>query len=172
MFDTMTFTKILGGFCGAFLIYLLGGWVGDSLYSMGGGHGGESHAAYVIEVDAGGAAAEEVEEVDFATLYAAADAGKGEKVFKKCKACHTLEDGANATGPYLYGVLDRPMGAAAGFGYSGALTQVGDSWTVDALNAFIESPKKTAPGTTMSFKGISKPEDRANLIAYLATFGG
>lgn len=173
MFDTMTVTKIIGGLCGSLLVYLLGGWVATTLYSSGGGHG-EAHAAaaYVIETGDSGHAEEEVEEVSFAELYAAADAEKGAKVFKKCKACHKVEDGANGTGPYLYNIVDRAIGGADGFRYSGALNQVGDAWTPENLNTFIESPKGSAPGTTMSFKGISKPEDRANLIAYLATLGG
>lgn len=171
MLDTMTFTKVVGALCGALLIYLLGKWAGEELYAMGGGQGhGDDHGpAYVIEVAS--AEPEEVEEVPFEELFAAADAGKGEKVWGKCRACHKLEDGANATGPYLYGVVDRPINAADGFNYSGALTALGDSWTPAALNAFLENPKGTAPGTTMSFKGLAKPEDRANLIAYLATQG-
>lgn len=171
MFDTMTFTKIIGGFCGALLIYLLGAWVADALYNTGGGHGGE-HAkqGYMIEVEGDdGAEAEEVVEVAFADLLAAADVDKGAKVFGKCKACHKLEEGANATGPYLFGVVDRPVQGVDGFGYSGSLISVADVWTTDNLNAFLEKPKAFAPGTSMSFAGLKKPQDRANLIAYLAT---
>jgi cytochrome c len=172
MLDTMTFTKIVGGVCGSLLVFLLGKWGAEVLYHTGGGgHGGEHKAAYIIETGADDAV--EVDEgPDFAELYAVADAGKGEKVFKKCGACHKLEDGANGTGPFLYGVVDRPIGGVDGFNYSGALAQLGDAWTPEALNAFLESPKKTAPGTSMSFKGLAKPADRANLIAYLATIGG
>lgn len=172
MFDTMTFTKIIGGFCGALLIYLLGGWAAEALYHTGGGHG-DDHAAqgYKIEVE-GDAPAEEVVEVAFADVLAAADAGKGEKVFGKCKACHKLDDGANGTGPYLYGVVDRQVGTANGFGYSGKLVAVADVWSPENLNAFLENPKKFAPGNKMSFSGLKKIEDRANLIAYLSTVGG
>lgn len=177
MLDTMTFTKIVGGLCGSLLIFLLGNWAADALYATGGGHGGhgeegEHHAGYIIETDVGGGAAEEEVEVDFATLMAAADPGAGEKVFKKCKACHKTEDGANATGPFLYGIVGRAIGGVDGFKYSGALGALGDSWTPEALNAFLENPKATAPGTSMSFKGLGKPEDRANLIAYLDGLDG
>lgn len=172
MFDTMTFTKIIGGVCGSLLVYLLGGWVATTLYATGGGHGEAHAAAYVIETGGGDAAKEEVVEVPFTELLAAADAEKGAKVFKKCKACHKVEDGANSTGPYLYGVVGRPIGTAAGFKYSGALNQVGETWNADTLNVFLENPRGAAKGTSMSFKGLSKPEDRANLVAYLATLGG
>lgn len=172
MFDTMTFTKIIGGLCGALLIYLLGGWAAEALYHTGGGHG-DDHAAqgYKIEVDSG-EPAEEVAEVPFAEVLAAADAGKGEKVFGKCKACHKLEEGANGTGPYLYGVVGRNVGSVDGFGYSGKLTAAADVWSPENLNSFLESPRGFAPGTTMSFAGLKKLQDRANLIAYLQTIGG
>ncbi|WP_146585179.1 c-type cytochrome [Puniceibacterium confluentis] len=166
MLDTMTFTKVLGGFCGALLIFLLGKWAAEGLYHVGGGHGDEAQA-YAIEVADAGDSAGGAEEVDFATLMASADLAKGEKVFGKCRACHKLEDGANATGPFLYGVVGRAIDAVDGFAYSGALEQVGDAWTPENLSHFLENPRAAAPGTAMSFAGLSSAEDRANLIAYL-----
>lgn len=170
MFDTMTLTKIVGAFCGALLVFLLGGWAAEGLYHVGGGgHGdGEDMATgFVIEVEDGGEAEEE-EVVDFATLMDSADAGAGERVWSKCRACHKLEDGANAVGPYLYGVVGRDIGAADGFGaYSGALSQQAEVWTPENLYNFLEKPAAWAPGTTMSFGGLPKPEDRVNLIAFL-----
>ncbi|WP_306372418.1 c-type cytochrome [Roseovarius albus] len=165
----MTLTKVTGGLCGTLLVLLLGKWAAELIYDTSGGHGGDhAEQAYLIETgddDHGGG---EEEGPSFAELYASADADKGKKVFGKCKACHKLEDGANSTGPYLYGVVGRAVGAASGFSsYSGALNQVGDSWTPEALDAFIANPKKDAPGTTMAFAGLKKEEDRANLIAYL-----
>ncbi|APZ53545.1 c-type cytochrome [Salipiger abyssi] len=171
MLDTMTITKAVGGVCGALLIYLLGSWVGDTLFSMGGGHGGEQVASYVIETDDGDAGAAEEEPMDFATLMASADASKGERVFGKCRACHKI-DGSNATGPHLDGVVGRPIDAVDGFAYSGALEQVGETWTPENLFHFLESPRSAAPGTIMSFAGLNKPEDRVNLIAYLESLGG
>lgn len=163
MFDTMTLTKIAGGVCGAWLILLLGKWAAEGIYSAD-AHGEPS---YVIEVaDAGGDAAAE-EEIDFAALMAEADADKGAKVFKKCSACHKVEDGANAVGPHLFGVVDRDIASVAGFGYSGALSNAEGAWTVENLSAFLESPKGFAPGTTMGFSGLKKLTDRANVIAYL-----
>ncbi len=171
MFDTMTLTKALGGFCGAFLIFLLGKWAAEELYHTG-GHGYGDHAqAYVIEIEEAEAPDDGAEELDLATLLASADASKGEKVFSKCKACHKLEDGANGTGPHLYGVVDRAVGSVDGFGYSGALVAVAQNWGYEELYGFFENPKKYAPGTKMSFAGLKKQSDRVNLIAYLESIG-
>lgn len=173
MFDTMTLTKASSGVLGAFLVFLLGGWAAETLYHVGGhGHGDGHDQAYVIDTGE-----EDVVEVadegpDFATLYASADAGAGERVFGKCRACHKLEDGANGTGPHLYAVVDRATGSVDGFGYSGAMVAVTPSWSPEALNGFLENPRGYAPGTKMSFSGLKDAEDRANLIAYLATIGG
>jgi len=172
MLDTMTMTKVTAALCGSLLVFLLGGWVAESIYHIGGKHHGEDHhQAYSIEVEGG--EDEVVEEgPDFATLLASADVGKGERVFGKCKACHQLADGANGTGPHLYAVVGRAVAAADGFGYSGALSEATDAWTPEALNGFLENPKSYAPGTSMGFAGLKKPEDRANVIAYLETIGG
>ncbi len=181
--DTMTATKIVGGVCGSFLIFLLVKWGAESLYTQG-GHG-ETEAAYVIEVEepaavetaGAGTAATDGEgeaaaaEPTFAELYAAADIASGEKVFKKCKACHKLEDGANATGPFLYGVIDRGIGAVD-FGFSEAMATHGGTWTPEAMNEFLTRPKDYISGTKMTFTGLKSESDRANVIAYLATIGG
>lgn len=168
MLDTMTFTKVLGAACGSLLVFLLGAWAAESLYTTGGGHGG-TEQAYVIDTgDAGGEAPAEVE-VPFAELLAAADVAAGEKVFAKCRACHKI-DGSDGTGPHLNGVVDRQIAASAGFGYSDTLLgMAANTWTGEALDAFLLNPKGYAPGTKMSFAGLPKPEDRANLIAWLAT---
>ncbi len=167
MFDTMTLTKATAGFCGAFLVLLLAKWLAGGLFHVG-SHGGE--ASYVIEVADAGSSSDEPE-VDFAELLASADPAKGAKVFRKCTACHKLEDGANATGPYLFGIVDRPKASVGGFGYSGALTALGGNWTPEDLNGFLEKPSAYAKGTTMSFAGLKKETDRANVIAYLQSIG-
>lgn len=172
MFDTMTITKAGAALCGSLLVFLLGAWAADELYSTGGGHGKGEHAQ-AYSIDTGEEDVAEVEEeVPFEVILASADPGKGERVFGKCRACHKLEQGANGTGPYLYGVVGRAVDAADGFGYSGALEEVADVWTPENLNGFLENPRSYAPGTTMGFAGLPKVEDRANLIAYLATIGG
>ncbi len=174
MFDTMTMTKTLGGLFGAFLIFLLGGWASETIYhSAEGGHGDGQVQGYMIAVEDGDAPAAEAEpEVDFAVVLASADATAGEGVWRNCRSCHALEEGKNGTGPSLYGIVGRPVDAIADFNYSGALEAVADVWTPEHLNGFLEDPAGYAPGTKMSFKGISKVEDRANLIAYLDGIGG
>jgi len=173
MFDTMTMVKVLGGVFGALLIFLLGNWAADGLYATGGGHGEGGHQAYVIEVE-GADTHEEVadEGPDFAELMAAADVAKGAKIFGKCKACHKIEEGVNATGPSLYGVVNREVGTIEGFSYSGKLSAAADTWTTENLFNFLRKPKEFAPGTKMSFGGLKKDTDRVNLISYLATIGG
>ena len=170
MFDTMTMTKITGAVCGAFLIFLLGSWGAEAIYGPRHPKHGEEHAqAYTIEVVGAEPAEEAAPEVDFETLLASADAGAGEKVFGKCASCHKL-DGADGTGPHLNGVVDRPKASVAGFGYSDAILAVADqAWSAENLNGFLTSPKDYMPGTAMGFAGLSKAEDRANVIAYLAT---
>jgi cytochrome c len=162
--DTMTLTKAAASIFGAFLILLLGKWVAEALYEVG---GEEGESAYVIETESDEGAQEEVAEVSFEELMASADVGKGSKVFKKCAACHKLEDGVNATGPYLYGVVGRPIASAAGFGYSGAMSGKGGDWTAEALDTFLTKPSADVSGTSMSFSGLKKQGDRVNLIAYL-----
>jgi cytochrome c len=170
MFDTMTMTKVTGALCGTLLVYLLGGWLAEEIYHSG-GHYGEQ--AYVIEVaGAEGDAGEVVEEVDFAVVMASASAADGEALWRGCRSCHALESGVHGTGPALYGVVDRPVQFYDDFGYSGALAEVVDVWTPENLNGFLENPKGYAPGTAMGYNGMRKVEDRANLIAYLATIGG
>jgi len=171
MFDTMTLTKVTAGLSGALLIFLLGKWAADEMYAAdegGSNHEEEQVQGYKIEIEEVSSGGDEEEGPSLEDMIAEADLGKGEKVFGKCKACHKLEDGSNATGPYLFGVVGRDVGAATGYSsYSGALNEAADVWTAEALDGFLTSPKKYAPGTSMAFSGLSKPKDRANLIAFL-----
>tara|TARA_B110000444_G_C18775081_1_gene564491 strand:+ start:122 stop:637 length:516 start_codon:yes stop_codon:yes gene_type:complete len=167
MFDTMTLTKIAAALCGSLLVFLFALWLAESLYHVGGdSHGGHNEAAYVIEDDTE-TAEEPMEEVNFEIILASANSEKGAKVFSKCKACHKIADGANGTGPHLYNVVGREIASIAGYGYSGTLAEMGGIWDANALNGFLENPKKYAPGTKMGFAGLKKETDRANLIAYL-----
>jgi cytochrome c len=170
MFDTMTITKAGGALCGSLLVFLLAGWAAEGLYHTGTAHkGGEVVQGFVIDTGADQTETAVAEEVDFATLYAAADAAAGEKVFAKCRACHKL-DGTDGTGPHLNGVVDRAKAASAGFGYSDALKAMADTaWTPENLYAFLQNPRGYAPGNKMSFAGLPKSDERVNLIAYLAT---
>ena len=102
------------------------------------------------------------------------DAAAGEKVFRKCKACHEIGEGAQSkTGPALNGILGRAAGSYGDFKYSPALSEKvaeGLIWTPETLDAFLVKPKKYISGTKMSFVGLRKDDDRTNLIAYLASF--
>lgn len=169
MFDTMTITKVLGAVCGSLLVFLLGSWAGTALYGLGeAGHGEHAEQAYSIDTGAAEGAGEAAEEGPaFAEVYAAADPAAGEKVFAKCKACHKI-DGTNGTGPHLNGVVNRNEGAVAGFAYSDAMAARSDQvWTPENLDHFLANPKGYVPGTKMSFAGLPKATDRANVIAYL-----
>ena len=105
-----------------------------------------------------------------AEILAQGDPAAGEKVFRKCKACHTVEeDGPSRAGPNLYGIVGASVAAVDGFRYSGALTDHGGDWTPDRLAAFLANPRKAVPGTKMSFAGLRKPEDQADVIAYLVS---
>lgn len=127
---------------------------------------------YVIEgvVSSEGEAAAEV---PIATLLASADVAKGEKVFAKCSSCHSINSGgANGIGPNLYGVMGKPHASVAGFAYSDALKSKSGPWTFEEMNKWLTSPKAYADGTKMSFAGLFKAEDRANLMAWMNTQTG
>ena len=128
----------------------------------------EVHGGYPVEgaAEEGGDAA--AAEEPFGVYLAKADAAKGEQVFKKCTACHNADQGgANALGPNLWGVLGEPIGKGKGFAFSPALAGIGGTWNFENLGEWLHSPKKFAPGTKMTFAGLSNPQDRADVIAFL-----
>lgn len=154
----------------------IAGWVlfagivalGGSILSAELFKGHEIHGGYPVagaEVEGGEAAADD-KPIEF--YLASADAAKGEQVFKKCTACHNADQGgANALGPALYGVMGNPVGGHPGFAFTDALKSKGGTWDWKTMSEWLSSPKKFAPGTKMTFAGLSNPEDRANVMAFL-----
>jgi cytochrome c len=130
------------------------------------------HMGYAIEgvVEEGGGK-EEVAPIE--TRLASADVAKGEAVFKKCMACHTIAPGApNGIGPNLHGVVGEGIGkGAGGFPFSDALKSHGGNWDWASLDAWLKSPSGFAQGTKMTFAGLPNPQDRADVIAYLNSQG-
>lgn len=98
----------------------------------------------------------------------AGDVKAGKKVFKKCKACHKLEEGKKGVGPHLAGLMGRKAGAVEGFKYSKAMANSGLTWNTETLTSFLAKPKKYLKGTKMAFNGLKKPEDIENVLAYIA----
>ncbi|MBX7501615.1 cytochrome c family protein [Qipengyuania sp. YG27] len=153
-------------------IVALGGSIVSGMYFAADKHAHIEEPGFFIqgEAEEGGADAGP----DLGTLLAAADPAAGEKVFAKCTACHTVnQGGANGIGPNLYGIIGKPIGKhAAGFAYSSALSDHGGDWSYENLDHWLANPRGFANGTKMSFAGLSKPEDRANVIAFLKANGG
>jgi cytochrome c2 len=104
-------------------------------------------------------------------IYASVTAEDGEKVFRKCKACHVVEDGKNRVGPHLWNVVGRDVASVGGFAYSDAMKAFGGQWTPDRLMSYLENPKGVVPGTKMAFGGLKKPEELAAVIKYLNEAG-
>jgi cytochrome c len=123
--------------------------------------------AGVEEEGEGGGEAEQ----PIAALLATADVGRGEAQFKKCAACHTITPGGpGGVGPNIHGIMGQPV-AARGFAYSDALKSKGGTWTWEAMNEWIRSPRAFAPGTKMTFAGIADGQDRADLLLYMNAQG-
>jgi len=102
---------------------------------------------------------------------ASGDAAAGEKVFKKCKACHVVDAEKHKTGPHLVNLMGRTAGSADGFKkYSDAMKSSGIVWNEETLDAYLENPKAYVKGTRMAFAGLRKEEDRVNVIAYLKSY--
>ena len=102
--------------------------------------------------------------------HAEGDAAAGEKVFKKCAACHAIADDKNKVGPSLKGVINRPAASVASYKYSPAMIKKGEEgliWDEATLTEYLPKPMKYVPGTKMGFAGLNKPEDIENIIAYL-----
>jgi cytochrome c len=108
------------------------------------------------------------EKIDIVALMAMGDVASGEKIFKKCAACHSINKGGkNNIGPALYNVVERKVGGVANYKYSKALATYEKNWTFEELNGFLKKPAKYIRGTKMAYAGLRKEKDRASVIKYL-----
>jgi len=113
-------------------------------------------------------AAEVLEKIDITALMALGDIVSGEKIFKKCAACHSINKGGkNKIGPALYNVVGRAVGGVDNYKYSKTLSSYGKEWTFEELNGFLIKPSSYLKGTKMSYAGLRKEKDRASVIKYL-----
>ena len=164
------FNKFAGAGLGALLCFLLLNFASELLFHGDGGHHGEP-LGYAVEIAAADVSVPDPveEEPDWAGMVASADATNGEGIFRRaCASCHVVEDGANRTGPHLWGVVGREIGSVASFGnYSNTLANKGGEWDLASLSGFLENPSQWAPGTGMGYGGLRKAQDRVDLIVYL-----
>ena len=169
--DSFEWNKIIGAVLGTAIFIFVVRVVAESIYEPEKPAKPGYVVEGVVENPAGGAAAP-VEEAlpDWGTVLAKADVAQGKATSSKCEACHDTSSAKTIKiGPPLFGVVDRARASIAGFSYSGAMKAKGGTWTYDELFKFLKSPGAYVPGTKMSFAGISRAEDRVNLIAFLRT---
>jgi len=169
--DSFEWNKIAGAVLGTLIFIFVIRLVAEAIYEPEVPTKPGYAVQGVVEA-AGSAATAPVEEVipDWGTVLPAADVAAGKTVSVKCEQCHdTSSAKTNKIGPALYGVVGRPRASVAGFDYSSAMKAKGGTWTYDEIFKFTKSPGAYIPGTKMSFAGLSRAEDRINLIAFLRT---
>jgi cytochrome c len=159
------FNTIAGWVLGAGIVALGGALLSGELFK----HYPVEKGGYVVaEAETGGGGAAVAKAIDWAVV----DAAAGAEVFKQCAGCHSIEQGgANGTGPNLWGTMGKPHGIHAGYSYSEGFKAVGGTWTFDDMDKWLLSPKKYAPGTKMTYAGLSDPVKRGNVIAYVNSMG-
>lgn len=178
--NSMEFNKIAGATIGALLIFLLLNFFSGMIY---GTRSGAEHVvssdeegpvlAYALSIEAAAATtAPEEDQIDLHALFAHADPAAGEKAFRACGACHAVEEGVNKVGPSLYDVVGNKVAHLADFNYSDAMKNHGGEWTPELLFHFLGDPKGVVPGTKMSYAGMSNPQQRADVIAFLNETAG
>lgn len=163
--DSFEWNKIAAAVLVGLLIFMGVTLLSDSIFHgeedvLVGLDGGEKTTTDTIVIDE--------PETNILALIADGNIVAGERSFRKCQACHTVDNGgANKLGPNLYGVVGGSVAGNATYAYSGAMSGKGGTWTFEELDAFLSSPASAVPGTKMSFAGLRKEDERANVIAYL-----
>jgi cytochrome c len=170
--DSFEWNKIAGAVLGTLIFIFVIRLVAEAVYEPE----APAKPGYVVqgvtEEAAGGGAAAPAEETmpDWGTVLASADVNAGKTISQRCEQCHDTSSAKQIKiGPPLFGVVGRARASVAGFDYSSAMKSKGGDWTYDELFKFIKSPGAYIPGTKMSFAGLSKADDRINLIAFLRT---
>ena len=174
--DSMEFNKIAGAVLSALLIIFGGSTL---VHEMTKHHDHHGKVGYKLPVEAASASASAAtakeadpgfQFSDVLPLLATANVEAGAKNFRKCSACHTVDQGGkNKVGPNLWNIVNKDKGAVEGFKYSTALAEKEGNWTFENLALFLNAPKGWLPGTKMSFAGLRKPKDVAEMLAYLRT---
>jgi cytochrome c len=166
--DSFELNKIMGAILGCCLALLSLNIAANAIFSPA----RPAKPGYEIEVpekgkgDQKGAPAQQDPPVE--QLLASADVGRGPKSANKCASCHTFDKGGrNLVGPHLYGVIGREKASVQGFNYSAAFRKLKGAWTVQEIYEYIKHPRTTVPGTNMTFAGIPRASERADLIAFL-----
>jgi len=163
--------KILASIILALVVFGLISLFGDML--IDGNDSKKSKNAYLIEIEdvatnGTSASTQNLGAEPISMFLVSASIARGEKIFKKCSACHTYEkDGVNKVGPNLWNLINRTKASVQGFAYSKSLGELGGKWDYEDLSQFLHKPKEYIKGTIMNFSGIKKHEDRADLILFL-----
>ena len=171
--DSFEINKIIGAVLLVALLVIGLGKISNMVFKVN----KPEKAGYKVEVEIETASdetkekVEEKEQVDIKAVLAKGDLAHGEKVFKKCAACHSIKSGGgNKIGPALYNVVGRKIGALDDYKYSNALVEYDKEWSFEELNGFLLKPKTWIKGTKMAYAGLRKEKDRASVILYLNKF--
>jgi cytochrome c len=167
--DSFELNKVLGALLGTCLVLLALNIAANAVFAPH-SPAKPGYEVAVQEEPAGGAAGGQQAPADepLPVRLASADVARGEASAKKCAACHTFEKGEpNRVGPNLWGVVGRQKASEAGFNYSAAMKAQKGNWSLDELDKYLTNPRSAVPGTNMTFAGLPRGKERADLLAYL-----